>query len=139
MPVRHSNKRKERNTNTMERQESNSKPEIVAQQKAGGGCQQEPCSLSSGVEAAVCEDIAKRQRLGIQKYGVTVADNFGLLFSFFTLGAALASFAAINGMLNDTMGVITICAIINLSLVSMLESVKLFRQNASLSHGDGRG
>ena len=30
---------------------------------------------SSGVEAAVCEDIAKRQQLGIQKYGVTVADN----------------------------------------------------------------
>jgi hypothetical protein len=29
----------------------------------------------SGVEAAVCEDIAKRQQLGIQKYGVTVAEN----------------------------------------------------------------
>lgn len=29
----------------------------------------------SGVESAVCEDIAKRQQLGIQKYGVTVADN----------------------------------------------------------------
>lgn len=29
----------------------------------------------SGVEAAVCEDIAKRQQLGIVKYGGTVADN----------------------------------------------------------------
>jgi hypothetical protein len=29
----------------------------------------------SGVEAAVCEDIARRQQLGIQKYGGTVADN----------------------------------------------------------------
>ena len=29
----------------------------------------------SGIEAAVCEDIAKRQRLGIQKYGGTVEDN----------------------------------------------------------------
>ena len=29
----------------------------------------------SGVEAAVCEDIAKRQQLGIGKYGGTVADN----------------------------------------------------------------
>jgi len=34
-----------------------------------------PCSASSGIEAAVCEDIAKRQKLGIQKYGVTVANN----------------------------------------------------------------
>ena len=29
----------------------------------------------TGVEAAVCEDIAKRQQLGIGKYGGTVADN----------------------------------------------------------------
>lgn len=29
----------------------------------------------SGIEAAVCEDIARRQQLGIAKYGVTVADN----------------------------------------------------------------
>jgi hypothetical protein len=29
----------------------------------------------TGVEAAVCEDIARRQQLGIQKYGGTVADN----------------------------------------------------------------
>jgi hypothetical protein len=29
----------------------------------------------SGIEAAVCADIAKRQALGIAKYGQTVADN----------------------------------------------------------------
>jgi hypothetical protein len=29
----------------------------------------------SGVEAAVCADIAERQQKGIEKYGVTVADN----------------------------------------------------------------
>ena len=29
----------------------------------------------SGIEAMVCEDIAKRQQVGIAKYGVTVADN----------------------------------------------------------------
>ena len=29
----------------------------------------------TGIEAAVCEDIAKRQRLGIGKYKMTVADN----------------------------------------------------------------
>ena len=28
-----------------------------------------------GTEARVCADIAKRQELGINKYGVTVADN----------------------------------------------------------------
>jgi hypothetical protein len=28
-----------------------------------------------GTEAAVCEDIARRQQLGIKKYGTTVADN----------------------------------------------------------------
>ena len=29
----------------------------------------------SGIEAIVCRDIAKRQRLGISKYGVTVAKS----------------------------------------------------------------
>lgn len=29
----------------------------------------------TGTEAAVCADIAKRQQLGIAKYGVTVANN----------------------------------------------------------------
>jgi hypothetical protein len=29
----------------------------------------------TGIEALVCREIARRQRLGIQKYGVTVADN----------------------------------------------------------------
>ena len=29
----------------------------------------------TGIEALVCKEIAKRQRLGIQKYGTTVADN----------------------------------------------------------------
>ncbi len=29
----------------------------------------------SGIERAVCEDIARRQALGIAKYGQTVADN----------------------------------------------------------------
>jgi len=29
----------------------------------------------TGTEAKVCEDIAKRQALGIQKYGVTVEEN----------------------------------------------------------------
>jgi hypothetical protein len=33
------------------------------------------CSGSSGVEAAVCEDIARRQRVGMNKYGISVADN----------------------------------------------------------------
>lgn len=28
-----------------------------------------------GTEAAVCADIARRQQVGIKKYGVTVADN----------------------------------------------------------------
>jgi len=28
-----------------------------------------------GIEAKVCEDIAKRQALGIKKYGCTVGDN----------------------------------------------------------------
>lgn len=29
----------------------------------------------TGIEAIVCADIAKRQALGIKKYGTTVADN----------------------------------------------------------------
>jgi hypothetical protein len=29
----------------------------------------------TGIEAMVCADIAKRQHLGISKYGTTVADN----------------------------------------------------------------
>ena len=29
----------------------------------------------TGIEARVCEDIAARQRLGIAKYGVTVAES----------------------------------------------------------------
>ncbi len=29
----------------------------------------------SGIEALVCADIAERQKLGIAKYGMTVADN----------------------------------------------------------------
>ena len=29
----------------------------------------------TGTEAKVCEDIAQRQALGIQKYGVTVEEN----------------------------------------------------------------
>ena len=29
----------------------------------------------TGIEAEVCADIAERQRLGIAKYGTTVADN----------------------------------------------------------------
>jgi len=29
----------------------------------------------TGVEAAVCEDIARRQQMGIAKYGTTVAEN----------------------------------------------------------------
>jgi hypothetical protein len=33
------------------------------------------CSGSSGIEADVCEDIAKRQRVGMNKYGISVADN----------------------------------------------------------------
>ena len=32
-------------------------------------------NIPSGIEATVCEDIARRQQLGIQKYGGTVADN----------------------------------------------------------------
>jgi hypothetical protein len=29
----------------------------------------------TGIEKQVCQDIAKRQKLGIEKYGTTVADN----------------------------------------------------------------
>ena len=38
------------------------------------GCAASPCS-PSGIEAAVCADIAERQQKGIAKYGVTVAEN----------------------------------------------------------------
>lgn len=31
--------------------------------------------IPTGVEAAVCKDIATRQQFGINKYGMTVADN----------------------------------------------------------------
>ena len=34
-----------------------------------------PTPKPSGIEAAVCEDIARRQHLGTAKYGVTVAAN----------------------------------------------------------------
>jgi hypothetical protein len=33
------------------------------------------CDPASGTEAQVCKDIATRQEKGIQKYGVSVADN----------------------------------------------------------------
>lgn len=32
-------------------------------------------SNPSGIEAKVCQDIARRQRAGIKKYGTTVAGN----------------------------------------------------------------
>ena len=31
--------------------------------------------MTTGTEKAVCEDIARRQQLGINKYNTTVADN----------------------------------------------------------------
>ena len=31
--------------------------------------------MVTGTEARVCEDIAKRQALGLHKYGISVADN----------------------------------------------------------------
>ena len=31
--------------------------------------------IPTGTEAAVCADIAKRQKLGLEKYGVSVRDN----------------------------------------------------------------
>ena len=34
-----------------------------------------PALKPTGTEAKVCEDIAKRQQLGIQKYRITVTDN----------------------------------------------------------------
>lgn len=34
-----------------------------------------PPSSPSGIEAAVCRDIAARQKMGLAKYGVTVAEN----------------------------------------------------------------
>lgn len=42
----------------------------------GGLCDDCPMMESpSGIEKAVCEDIAARQQLGIEKYGTTVANN----------------------------------------------------------------
>ena len=35
--------------------------------------------VPTGIEAEVCNDIAKRQELGIAKYGTTLADNAGSL------------------------------------------------------------
>ena len=43
----------------------------VASRDFDGGRMSKP----SGTEAAVCEDIARRQDMGIAKYGTTVADN----------------------------------------------------------------
>jgi len=34
-----------------------------------------PHELPTGTEAAVCADIARRQRTGMAKYGTTVAEN----------------------------------------------------------------
>lgn len=31
--------------------------------------------MTTGIEKMVCDDIASRQKLGIAKYGTTVADN----------------------------------------------------------------
>lgn len=38
---------------------------------SSGCCENQP----SGIEAAVCSDITRRQQMGIKKYGTTVADN----------------------------------------------------------------
>ncbi len=35
----------------------------------------DPMPLPTGIEAIVCNDIARRQQFGINKYGTTVADN----------------------------------------------------------------
>lgn len=40
-----------------------------------GGCRRPSFCSPSGIEAAVCNDIAERQQKGIAKYGVTVAEN----------------------------------------------------------------
>lgn len=39
------------------------------------GLQTQPAARPSGIEKAVCEDIARRQAMGIAKYGTTVEDN----------------------------------------------------------------
>ena len=39
------------------------------------GTQELFINSATGTEARVCEDIAKRQQLGIVKYGTTVQDN----------------------------------------------------------------
>lgn len=38
-------------------------------------CLWKPRSFPSGIEAQVCADITARQKLGVEKYGVTVVDN----------------------------------------------------------------
>lgn len=43
-------------------------------QTAQSGSLHSACS-PTGIEAAVCNDIAERQQKGIAKYGVTVAEN----------------------------------------------------------------
>ena len=45
------------------------------EQRQPEGLDDAACCGSSGVEAAVCADIARRQQLGIRKYGATVATN----------------------------------------------------------------
>lgn len=35
----------------------------------------QPLHVATGIEAQVCADIARRQALGIAKYGTTVAEN----------------------------------------------------------------
>jgi hypothetical protein len=47
--------------------------EQLEQQAIAQAEKQEP--VASGIEAKVCEDIVKRQQLGLAKYGMSVADN----------------------------------------------------------------
>ncbi len=42
---------------------------------AGTNCAESTGSVPTGIEAYVCADIARRQALGIAKYGKTVAEN----------------------------------------------------------------
>lgn len=49
-------------------------PKDCALRRAITGRYVEP-TTPTGIEAIVCDDIAKRQALGINKYGTTVADN----------------------------------------------------------------
>lgn len=43
--------------------------------KAAGPCSCKGRKSPTGTEAKVCADIARRQQLGVSKYGTTVADN----------------------------------------------------------------